>query len=131
MPEEPQKPTLKILVAEDDKLTQRLYQQGLPAALCQLKIAANGEEALAIYREWRPHIIVLDYGMPIMNGYLTLKTIRATDQDQKTTIIMVTSMSDREHILACAQFGIQGYIVKPFKTGEIAKKILQFHRARK
>jgi len=122
---------LKILIAEDDKIAQTLYRQGLPATLCELKIAGNGEEALEIYRKWQPEIILLDYSMPIMNGYLALKTIRETDNDKNTCIIMITSMIDKEHIVACAQFGIQGYIVKPFKTNEIAKKILQLYKQKK
>ncbi len=119
---------LKILIAEDNKLTQTLYKQGLPATLCETKIVANGEEAIAIYKEWSPNIILLDYSMPILNGYLALKAIREKENDKKTTIIMVTSMVDKEHILACAKIGIQGYIVKPFKTTEIAKQIFALHK---
>lgn len=123
----PQQP-LKILIAEDNKLTQTLYKQGLPASLCEIKIVSNGEEAIAVYKEWHPDIILLDYSMPILNGYLALKTIRDKEDDKTTSIIMVTSMSDKEHIIACAKIGIQGYIIKPFKTTEIAKQILELYK---
>ena len=120
----------KILIAEDNKLTQVLYKQGLPAELCETQIVGNGEEALRVYNDWTPDIVLLDYSMPILNGYLALKTIREKVNDKKTTVIMVTSMNDKDHIIACAKIGIQGYIVKPFKTTEIAKKIFQLHSAK-
>ncbi len=121
----------KILIAEDDKVTQALYTKGLPENICTSKIVANGAEAVSIFEKWQPDIILLDLNMPIVNGYQALKTIRASEAGKKTTIIMVTSTSDKDNIIACAQLGIQGYIVKPFKTKEIAQKILQLHKAKK
>lgn len=128
MPTQPPHSPTKILIAEDNKVTQTLYKQGLPSALCEIKIAGDGEEALEIYKEWHPDIVLLDYGMPILNGFLVLKAIRERENDKQTTIIMVTSMVDKEYILACAKVGIQGYIVKPFKTSEIAKKIFELYK---
>lgn len=121
-------PTLKILIAEDDKVIQALYRKGLPENLCELRIAGDGEEAIKIYNEWRPDIILLDLGLPHINGFQTLKAIRTVLKDTTTTIIMVTSISEKSEIMACAKMGIQGYIVKPFKTGEIAARILQIHK---
>ena len=121
---------LKILVAEDDKVIQALYHKALPANLCELRIAGNGEEAIRGYNEWRPDIVLLDLGMPIINGFQTLKAIRTVLKDTSTTIIMITSISEKSEIIACAQLGIQGYIVKPFKTGELAARILQIHNER-
>lgn len=121
----------KILIAEDDKVTQALYAKGLPGNLCSIKIVPNGEDAIALFEEWQPDIILLDYSMPVVNGYQALKTIRASEKGKKPTIIMVTSMQDKDNIIACAKIGIQGYIVKPFKTGEIALKIFQLHKAKK
>jgi CheY-like chemotaxis protein len=121
----------KLLIAEDDKVTQALYRKGLPENLCATRIVDNGEEAIVLFNEWQPDIILLDYSMPVLNGYQALKAIRGSETGKKTTIIMVTSMADKSNIVACAKLGIQGYIVKPFKTGEIALKIFQLHKAKK
>lgn len=120
----------KILIAEDDRIAQALYKKGLPQKICTVKIVDNGEEAISQFIEWQPDIVLLDYSMPLVNGYQALKTIRGSKSGKTTTIIMVTSMSDRENIVACAQVGIQGYIVKPFRTDEIALKIFQLHKTR-
>ncbi len=119
---------LKILIAEDDRVTQRIYQAALPEALCQNKIVGDGEEALRVYDEWRPDVLLLDFSMPHCNGYQVLKTIREVRQDKSTVIIMVTSQSDKGSIVACAQLGVQGYIVKPFVNKELAPKIVKIYR---
>ena len=121
----------KILIAEDNKLTLALYTQGLPSNLCDLKIVRDGEEALIAYKEWKPDIILLDHNMPVLNGYETLKTIRQTLNDKTTIIIMVTSSSDKDDIIACGKLGIQGYVMKPFKTDEIALKIFTLYKSAK
>lgn len=121
----------KILIAEDDKVTQALYKKGLPDKLCTTKIAGNGQDTISLFEKWRPDIILLDYGLPIINGYQALRAIRGSEFGAETTIIMVSSKADKDHIVACARLGIQGYIVKPFKTDEIAHKIFQLHKATK
>lgn len=119
---------LKILIAEDDRVTQRIYQAALPEALCQNKIVGDGEEALRVYDEWRPDVVLLDFSMPHCNGYQVLKTIREERQDKSTVIIMVTGQSDKGSIVACAKLGVQGYIVKPFVNKELAPKIVKIYR---
>jgi len=121
----------KILIAEDDKVTQRLYQAALPEALCQHRIVGDGEEAIEVYKEWQPDIMLLDFSMPNCNGFQVLKMIRETLQDKNTVIIMVTSLSDKASIVACAKLGVQGYIVKPFVSKELAPKIVKIYRESK
>ena len=67
--------------------------------------------------------------MPLVNGYEVLKAIRTKRKDLLTTIIMVTSASEKNDVVACAQLGIQGYIVKPFKPEELNLAIVKYHRA--
>ena len=119
---------LKILIAEDDRTTQAVYQVALPAALCQHKIVGDGEEAILVYDEWQPDVILLDFGMPHCNGYQVLKTIREERRDKDTVIIMVTSQSDKDSIIACAKLGVQGYIIKPFVNKELAPRIVKIYR---
>lgn len=122
---------LKILIAEDERVTQKIYQVALPEALCQHKIVGDGEEAVRVYDEWRPDVVLLDFGMPHLNGYQVLKTIREERQDKATVIIMVTGQSDKGSIVACAKLGVQGYIVKPFINKELAPKIVKIYRESK
>ena len=123
--------SLKILVAEDEKVTQALYVKGLTEEYGELRIVSDGEQALSVYSEWKPDILLLDFSMPVLNGYQVLKEIRQAREDKQTAITMVTSMSEKEEIVACAQLGIQGYIVKPFKMADIGPKILGLYSGKK
>lgn len=118
---------IKILIAEDDDVTQKLYSIGFRDSHFELRFADNGEDALAVYEQWQPDIIILDIIMPNINGYRTLEIIRNTHKDLSTTVIMASAIADKKEILACAKLGIQGYILKPFKAKEIARTVIGYH----
>lgn len=123
-------PKLKLLVAEDSKSMQIFYKKELPESLFEVQIAPDGEKALEAYEAMQPDIVLLDINMPLMNGHQVLKTIRQDKGDQKTTVIMVTSSSEKEEVVACAKLGIQGFIVKPFQGEELAMKIMECHKGK-
>jgi len=118
---------IKVLVVEDDASTQLLYDRGLFTQVFDKRLVASGEEALLVYNEWHPDIIILDIQLPEMNGDEVLKEIRTNLEDKKTTIVMATSMSGKEDVTSCMKYGIEGYIVKPFSVQEIALKILGYY----
>jgi CheY-like chemotaxis protein len=119
----------KILVAEDEEVTRHLVHLAFQKAPhCELRLCANGEEALQVYKSWQPDILLMDIMMPVMNGFQTLRVIRETLADRQTTVIMVSSVSEKSDIVACARLGIQGYILKPFDTGRLPAMVLAYHR---
>ncbi|MBA4396614.1 MAG: hypothetical protein C0394_04425 [Syntrophus sp. (in: bacteria)] len=118
---------IKIMVVEDDHTTQLLYDKGLFSQVFDKKIVASGKEALLVYGEWHPDIILLDIYLPEMTGYQVLKSIRTKIEDKKTTIVMATSLSGREDIMSCMKLGVEGYIIKPFSLHEIGTKILSYY----
>ena len=67
---------LKVLVTEDDKMTQELYDSFLAKEIFERYFADKGEEALEAYRTWQPEVIILDLMLPIVSGYNVLKEIR-------------------------------------------------------
>jgi CheY-like chemotaxis protein len=118
---------IKVLVVEDDLTTQLLYNKGLFDQVFDKKMVVSGKEALYVYNEWQPDIIILDIYLPEITGYKVLHTIRTNIEDKKTTIVMATALSGKEDILSCLKLGIEGYIVKPFKAVEIGLKILNYY----
>jgi CheY-like chemotaxis protein len=117
---------IRILIAEDDKSTQDLYDKGLADDVFEKRFAANGKDALEMYRSWKPDVIILDIFMPVVTGYSVLQEIRTEMEDRTTRIIMATSLSENQHAQDCIQLGIQGYIIKPFRYKEIGNKIIQY-----
>ena len=116
---------LKVLVAEDDKTTQKLYDRFLTEEIFDLRLAKTGGEALEIYRTWQPEVMILDLMLPEISGYTILKEIREDLQNKTTPIIISSSLSKRDDILSCAKFGIQGYFTKPVIWKEIGVRVLE------
>jgi DNA-binding response OmpR family regulator len=119
---------LKILVAEDDRKAVKLYDFYLKEEVFEKRFASNGEEALEIYSEWDPDIIVLDIMMPLLSGYTVLKTIREIKNDLSRCIVMSSSLSYKLDIVDCMKLGVTGYLVKPLKWKELPFSVLDFYQ---
>ena len=115
---------LKILIVEDDLILQEFYKIGLPEEEYEKRFSENGIDALEIYKSWKPDIIILDIGLPEMDGYSVLRIIREEIEDEDTTIIMITGDSDKHKIHGCIKLGISDYIVKPFRYEETSKPFI-------
>ena len=111
----PNQPRYRILVVDDNKSDRQLLIKLLQPLGFELREARNGQEAVDIWREWEPQLIWMDIQMPIMDGYLATKTIKAEPKGQKTTILALTASNyDEEKSVAIAA-GCDGYYQKPFK----------------
>jgi DNA-binding response OmpR family regulator len=113
---------LKLLVAEDDKMTRRIYEMKLSSQIFEIRFAEDGEKALKIYQDWKPDVMILDLMLPCKSGYTLLKEVRA--EDAVTAVVIITSLVSKEDIRNCAALGIQGYIVKPVNFPELNGKII-------
>ncbi|MHB1014533.1 MAG: response regulator transcription factor [Desulfurivibrionaceae bacterium] len=123
---------LKILIAEDEEVTRHLFQIAFrDGEKFEARQVSDGEEALVALKAWQPDIVLLDIMMPQMNGFETLQVIRQTLHDTATTVIMVSSVSDKQDIVACAKLGIQGYVLKPFQVKNLAETVVGYHRKAK
>jgi CheY-like chemotaxis protein len=119
---------LKILIAEDNRFNRRFYDATISSNVFDKQFAENGLEAIRIYKDWKPEIILLDLMMPVMSGQAVLNEIRQNKQDTATTIIISSSSSSRDDVVICAKFGVQGYLVKPINPKEVNKTILRMHK---
>ena len=123
---------LKILIAEDEEVTRHLFQIAFrDEERFESRQVTNGEEALVAFKSWQPDILLIDIMMPQMNGFETLQTIRQTLNDTTTTVIMVSAVTDKQDIVACAKLGIQGYVLKPFQAKTLAETVVGYHRQHK
>ena len=123
---------LKILIAEDEEVARQMLQIAFrDGERFETRLTANGEEALVAFKAWHPDIILMDILMPHMNGFATLEAIRQTLHDTTTTVIMVSSVTDKQDILACVKLGIQGYVLKPIQVKNLAEAVVGYHRKHK
>ena len=105
------KPT--ILYAEDDQVTRENYTFALKKYFQEVYTAGDGKEALMIYHEKKPDVLLLDINMPYMDGLDVVETIRKYDKE--IPILMLTAHSDREKLLKAIPLGLFEYLVKPIR----------------
>ncbi len=82
---------------------------------------SNGEEAIELYQDTRPDVVLLDITMPKMDGLTALKKILALDPDAK--IIMVSALGQQKLILQAIEMGAKDFIVKPFQPERVISSI--------
>ena len=83
--------------------------------------AANGEEAVALSGERAPNVVLMDLEMPVVDGIEATRRIRAAHPE--VAVVVLTSFSDRDRILAALDAGAAGYLLKDAEPAELAKAI--------
>src|SRR5690349_4606002 len=114
---------MRILVADDDPEMRDLIRHALLGENYNIMTAQDGEEAISLAHQERPHLILLDVEMPRMDGYHACKTLSADPQVQGVPIIMLTSRAAEEDILQGFNNGAKDYITKPFSIGTLRAKV--------
>ena len=109
-----------VLVVEDDPRILRLEQMVLEKEGYTVLTAGSGEEALDTLTEISPSLVVLDIGLPGIDGFTTCYRIREFSQ---VSIIMVTSRDFNEDKIKGLEIGADDYITKPFSPNELAARV--------
>ena len=109
-----------ILIAEDDKGNFRLFETVL-RNFYRIVHAWNGEEAVKLFKEHNPAIILMDIRMPILDGYGATAQIRNISKD--VPIIAVTAFAYEQDKIRISERGFSAYIAKPIKTQLLHEKI--------
>lgn len=110
----------KVLIVEDDPDVRRLYAIGLNQRGYQVKLAANGAEALVRLQEEKPDVILLDLMMPVMSGWDVLERLSQEDREGIPVIVISGQSSPPETIdHSC----ICGWLNKPVAMEELAASI--------
>ena len=115
---------MKILIVDDFSTMRRIIKNLLrDLGFNNTTEADDGLTALPILTAGGIDFLVTDWNMPGMQGIDLLKTVRADEELSKLPVLMVTAETKREQIIAAAQAGVNGYIVKPFTAATLKDKI--------
>lgn len=110
----------RILVIEDDPEVARLVELELKEAGFAVEWAKSGMEGLVRHRERKPDLVVLDLGLPDLDGAEVARRIRATDD---TPILVLTAQDAVERKVGLLAEGADDYLVKPFHPAELLARI--------
>jgi two-component system chemotaxis response regulator CheY len=115
---------MKILVVDDFSTMRRIIKNLLrDLGFTNTDEADDGSTALPMLKTGKYDFLVTDWNMPGMTGIDLLKTVRADDSLKTLPVLMVTAEAKRDQIVAAAQAGVNGYVVKPFTAAVLKEKI--------
>lgn len=102
-----------ILIADDDPLISRMYENRMRLDGYDVATATNGEEVLANVRKNKPDLLLLDVMMPKMNGVETLKALKGDAKTKNIPVIILTNLGDNpDDVLKAKSLGALDYLVK-------------------
>jgi len=112
-----------VLVADDDDdilllVTTRLRRDGFDVVS-----ASSGDKALALAREHKPALAVLDIGMPGLDGLEVLEQIRADDELRSTLVLLLTAKAQESDVRRGYESGADAYVKKPFSPAELSTRV--------
>ncbi len=113
----------RVLVADDDNdilllVTTRLRRDGF-----EVTAARDGDEALALAREQRPRVAVLDIGMPGLDGLEVLAAIRADEHLRDVRVLLLTAKAQESDVRRGYAAGADAYVRKPFSPSELSMRV--------
>jgi two-component system chemotaxis response regulator CheY len=117
---------MKILVAEDSITSVHYIRKILKNNIenLELDIVENGKLALSKLNQKKYHLILLDWNMPIKNGFDVLVELQSPRQlNYKIPIIMVTTEGRRQEVISAIKLGVKGYVVKPYTEDQLVSAI--------
>jgi len=115
--------TCRVLIADDIEDNRQLLAQLLAPVGFEIRMATNGAEAIQEFEEWRPHLILMDFRMPVMDGHEAIRRIRALAGGDMPKIIAVTASAMEENRQELMTIGADDFISKPFRDAELFQKI--------
>ncbi len=115
--------TCRVLIADDVEDNRQLLEQLLAPVGFETRLATNGAEAVHEFEQWRPHLILMDFRMPVMDGHEAIRRIRAAAGGKEPKIIAVTASAMDENRLDLMAVGADDFISKPFRDVELFQKI--------
>jgi CheY-like chemotaxis protein len=119
----------KILIAEDNAVNRELLRELLEMRGYDVSEACDGQEALVRIVETQPDVLLLDLGMPVLDGFGTIKAIRENPSLSSLPVLAVTAYAmrgDRERIL---DSGFDGYLSKPINPTALDQELQRFFKS--
>jgi DNA-binding response OmpR family regulator len=126
----------RVLVVEDARINRAILVRALEAQGLEALEAENGRQALEVLgdvNEQRVDVVLLDLEMPELDGYETLRRIRAVDALRHVPVIVISAVDELSSVVRCIEMGAADYLPKPFNAAILRARVstsLQAKRAR-
>jgi CheY-like chemotaxis protein/nitrogen-specific signal transduction histidine kinase len=112
-----------ILIVDDDEVVRQILCEKVQADGYQVRIARNGEEAIAIYQEIQPDLVLMDGLMPGMDGFECCEQLKQLPGGDLTPVLMITGLDDSESLDRAYAVGAADYITKPIHWAVLRQRV--------
>lgn len=113
--------SLRILIVDDNRDSVTTLSMLLRRLGHQTFMAFDGEEAIAAARKFKPEVVLLDIGLPKLNGYEVCRWIRAQSENERVVIIAQTGWGQEETRIKTSDAGFDYHMVKPLDPNTLQK----------
>lgn len=121
---------LRVLIADDSDSDRLILKTLMKRLGHEVHAAANGDEAVAIFPDYQPDIVLLDVLMPVMDGITAARQIKAIAGEELVPVIFLTSLTDADALARCLDAGGDDFLTKPYNKVIIQAKLRAFNRMR-
>jgi len=113
----------RILIADDDAQNADLFEAHFDGSGYETKVASNGEDTLAVARDWKPDLILLDVMMPKLSGFEVCRRLRADAATRDIAVLMVTALDQPTDVETAVEAGTDDFITKPINKTELMLRV--------
>ncbi|MBA1154698.1 response regulator [Microvirga mediterraneensis] len=110
------------LIIDDSRVIRKVSRDIVESLDFRVAEAENGEAGLKACKAEMPDVILLDWNMPVMDGYSFLKALRATPEGRTPKVVFCTTENGLDHITRALEAGADEYVMKPFDRDILAAK---------
>ena len=127
-------PKLTVLVADDSAVYRKLVEHALSPEEYDIVFAKNGRQAIDLFAQHQPSLVITDWMMPDLSGVEIAERIRHDGSASYTYIIILTGMTDTDKVVIGLAAGADDYLTKPFRPEElvarlgVGRRIVDLHR---
>ena len=119
---------MKVLVADDSAVPRMILERNLAALGHEIASAADGDEAWALFQSFAPDVILSDWLMPGIDGIELCHRIRNDSADRYTYFVLLTAMTEVEHVITAMVAGADDFMVKPLERTTLEATLIAAQR---
>jgi len=121
---------MKVLIVDDEQANRLILQAMLKKSNHEVIEACDGQEAVNLFEEHQPDLVLMDVMMPVMDGYQATSIIKQKSGNRFTPVIFLTAITDEDALVKCVEHGGDDFLTKPYNRTILQAKIAAMERIR-